>query len=144
MEAELTCPFSPPLPPDCTRSRPNLQLEVLLRLKQQSNPAFSFLSDDDPVHPYYVFLKSWGEAALAAEYARQQRLQAERTEARRREEEERKAREERAAAAAKGPFCALSLILALQLTMADLVCFCFSGLPRFLVFSLWVSGMYIV
>eukprot|EP00903_Cladosiphon_okamuranus_P016054 g14821.t2 len=76
------------------------QLEVLLRLKQQSNLAFSFLSDEDPVHPYYVFLKSWGESALADEYARQQRLQAERKEARRREEASRKEREERAAAAA--------------------------------------------
>eukprot|EP00752_Nemacystus_decipiens_P013791 g12244.t1 len=76
------------------------QLEVLLRLKQQSNLAFSFLSDEDPVHSYYVFLKSWGEVALASEYARQQRLQAERAEARRREEEQRKEREEQAAAAA--------------------------------------------
>lgn len=91
------------------------QLEVLLRLKQQSNAAFSFLSDEDPVHPYYVFLKSWGESALATEYARQQRLQAERAEARRKEEERRLEREEREAAAAKGPWrgggwgCSLSL-----------------------------------
>lgn len=90
----------------------NLQLEVLLRLKQQSNLAFSFLSDEDPIHPYYVFLKSWGENALAAEYTRQQRLQAERAEARRRAEEERKEREERAAAA-KGPFGALIPVLGL-------------------------------
>ncbi|CAM9218740.1 unnamed protein product, partial [Hapterophycus canaliculatus] len=69
------------------------QLEVLLRLKQQSNAAFSFLSDEDPVHPYYVFLKSWGESALAAEYARQQRLQAERAETRLREEQQRRERE---------------------------------------------------
>lgn len=104
---------------DSTESKS--QLEVLLRLKQQSNAAFSFLSDEDPVHPYYVFLKSWGESALAAEYARQQRLQAERAEARRRDEEQRKVREEAAAAAAaaaataaaaddddgaaKGPWC---------------------------------------
>ncbi|CAM9438846.1 unnamed protein product, partial [Scytosiphon promiscuus] len=77
------------------------QLEVLLRLKQQSNAAFSFLSDEDPVHPYYVFLKSWGESALAAEYARQQRLQAERAETRLKEEQQRREREEREAAAAK-------------------------------------------
>ncbi|CAM9527992.1 unnamed protein product, partial [Ectocarpus sp. 12 AP-2014] len=74
------------------------QLEVLLRLKQQANEAFSFLSDEDPVHPYYLFLKSWGESALAAEYARQQRLQAERAEARQRQDQQRKERE---AAAAK-------------------------------------------
>ena len=93
--------------------RPNRwQLEVLLRLKQQSNTAFSFLDDQDPAHPYYVFLKSWGESALAAEYARQQRLQAERAEARRRRERERREEEEREAAAAKGPsvwWCALSV-----------------------------------
>lgn len=77
---------------------------MLLRLKQASNAAFSFLSHDDPIHPYYVFLKSWGEAALGKEYARQQQLQVERAEAKLRAEADEK---ERAAAAAKGP-CLLS------------------------------------
>ena len=131
--SEVNVLIRPPPPPDCTRSCRNRQLEVLLRLKQQSNPAFSFLSDEDPVHHYYVFLKSWGEAALAAEYARQQRQQAERAEARRRrEEQQRKEREERAAAAAaaaaaaKGPFGAL--VLALRLTV-DLLLLCCSFWP---------------
>ena len=114
----LTCGVIPAvlscfLSPFGLTDRPNRsQLEVLLRLKQQSNAAFSFLDDQDPAHPYYVFLKSWGESALAAEYARQQRLQAERAEARRRREQERREEEEREAAAAKGPslwWCALSV-----------------------------------
>lgn len=74
---------------------------MLLRLKQASNEAFSFLSHDDPIHPYYVFLKSWGEAALGKEYARQQRLQVERAEAKLKAEADEK---DRAAAAAKGPW----------------------------------------
>ena len=32
-------------------------LEVLLRVRQKDNPAFSFLFDDDQLHPYYQFLK---------------------------------------------------------------------------------------
>lgn len=75
------------------------QLEVLLGLKQPSIAAFSFLSDEDPVHPYYIFLKSWSGAALSTEYTRQQRLQAGRTEAPRRDEEQRKDREEAGAGA---------------------------------------------
>lgn len=110
---------------------------MLLRLKQQSNLAFSFLLDEDPVHPYYVFLKSWGESALAAEYARQQRLQAERAEARQREEEQRREQEQRAAtAAAKGPFgvvCCRSSRRSL-LFLSGLQCFSFPAL-RYGVFS---------
>ncbi|CAM9719330.1 unnamed protein product [Sphacelaria rigidula] len=78
------------------------QLEVLLRLKQASNAAFSFLSDGDPLHSYYLFLKSWGEAALGQEYARQQRLQTERADAKQREQDRKKLERERAASA-KGP-----------------------------------------
>ena len=74
---------------------------MLLRLKQSSNEAFSFLSHDDPIHPYYLFLKSWGEAALGKEYGRQQRLQAERAEAKLTAEADER---DRAAAAAKGPW----------------------------------------
>lgn len=78
------------------------QLEVLLRLKQAGNAAFSFLSDGDPLHGYYLFLKSWGEDALASEYARQQRLQAERAaERERRKEEEEVGAEEGSEAEAK-------------------------------------------
>ncbi|CAM9172030.1 unnamed protein product [Discosporangium mesarthrocarpum] len=54
------------------------QLEVLLRLKQASNPAFSFLSDEDAFHPYYNYLKTWSEAALTQEYSRQQAMKAQR------------------------------------------------------------------
>lgn len=72
---------------------------MLLRLKQASNPAFAFLSDEDPVHPYYLFLKTWGESALAAEYARQQQLKVERADVKKREAE----REQERAEAAKGP-----------------------------------------
>ena len=88
-----------------------MQLEVLLRLKQASNAAFSFLCQEDPIHPYYVFLKSWGEAALAGEYERQQRLQAQRAELRKKEEDRKREEERREAeaaaavadSAAKGP-----------------------------------------
>ncbi|CAM9837811.1 unnamed protein product [Laminaria digitata] len=77
------------------------QLEVLLRLKQASNAAFSFLTHDDPIHSYYLYLKSWGEVALGKEYARQQQLQVERAAARLKAEEDEK---DRVAAAAKGPW----------------------------------------
>lgn len=79
------------------------KLEVLLRLKQASNAAFSFLSIEDPVHSYYVFLKSWGESALAAEYTRQQRLQAGRGEAKQNDEKDRRETRDQEAAA-KGPW----------------------------------------
>lgn len=83
------------------------QLEVLLRLKQAGNAAFSFLLDGDPLHPYYLYLKSWGEGALDAEYVRQQRLQAQRAEEKqRRMEEEAKAQarmQEEKSAQVKGP-----------------------------------------
>lgn len=78
------------------------KLEVLLRLKQASNAAFSFLSEGDLLHPYYLLLKSWGEAALGEEYARQQRMQTERANARQREEDRETLERERAASA-KGP-----------------------------------------
>lgn len=71
-----------------------------MRLKQASNAAFSFLSHEDPVHPYYVFLKSWGEAALAGEYERMQRLQVDK----RKEEEENAGAKEATAVTAKGPW----------------------------------------
>lgn len=54
------------------------------------------------MHGYYIFLKSWGEDALASEYARQQRLQAERAaERERRKEEEEVGAEEGLEAEAK-------------------------------------------
>lgn len=79
---------------------PLIQLEVLLRLKQASNAAFSFLSHEDPIHPYYVFLKSWGEAALALEYERRQRQQVDK----RKEEKENAGAEEATTVTAKGPW----------------------------------------
>ncbi|CAM9741229.1 unnamed protein product [Pylaiella littoralis] len=86
------------VPPSSVRQHMTM-LEVLLGLKQPSIAAFSFLSDEDPVHPYYIFLKSWSGAALSTEYTRQQRLQAGRTEAPRRDEEQRKDRKEAGAGA---------------------------------------------
>lgn len=74
---------------------------MLLRLKQAENAAFSFLSDGDPLHGYYLFLKSWGEDALASEYARQQRLQAERAAERERQKEEEVGAEEGSEAGAR-------------------------------------------
>lgn len=75
---------------------------MLLRLKQASNAAFSFLSDGDPLHAYYLFLKSWGEGALAGEYTRQQELQTVRAEARQKEKARKKFEREHAASA-QGP-----------------------------------------
>lgn len=91
------------------------KLEVLLRLKQAANAAFSFLSVDDPVHSYYLFLKSWGESALAAEYTRQQRLQAELVDSRQRDENERQERGDQKAAAGKGPWWLLTVTLRFRL-----------------------------
>lgn len=118
MRASSSCPCIhaahcipfPHLLPALLNSRVS-QLEVLLRLRQASNVAFSFLSDGDLLHSYYLFLKSWGESALASEYVRQQRLQAERADEKDKqtiEEDKAKLAEERATLV-KGPWCGQSL-----------------------------------
>eukprot|EP00743_Colponemidia_sp_Colp-15_P010906 GILK01012084.1.p1 GENE.GILK01012084.1~~GILK01012084.1.p1 ORF type:complete len:371 (+),score=66.88 GILK01012084.1:35-1114(+) len=35
-----------------------LPAEIVLKVKQSRNPLFAFLNDDDPLQPYYLFLKS--------------------------------------------------------------------------------------
>lgn len=87
---------------------------MLLRLKQAANAAFSFLSVDDPVHSYYLFLKSWGESALGEEYTRQQGLQAELVNSKQLDENGRQEQRNQEAAG-KGPWCLPILTLRFRL-----------------------------